>query len=64
MPNSNIGIIWTPIFEWYVVRCGPKNGYHKDMYLKEIGLSAQILLTILGLITILINIIEGTYMTT
>ena len=22
VPNSNIAIIWTPIFEWCVVRCG------------------------------------------
>jgi hypothetical protein len=24
-PNVNIAIIWTSIFEWYVVRCGSKN---------------------------------------
>ena len=22
---------WTPIFEWYVVRCDSKNGYQKDV---------------------------------
>ena len=31
---------WPPIFEWCVVRCGLKSGYHKDMCLKAIGLCA------------------------
>ena len=30
----------TPIFEWYVVRCGSKIEYETIMYLKEIGLCA------------------------
>jgi hypothetical protein len=25
VPKSNIAIIWTPIYDWYVVRCGSKN---------------------------------------
>jgi hypothetical protein len=33
-----------------MVRCGSKNGYKKDMCLKRIGLHAQNILTILGLI--------------
>ena len=37
-----------PIYEWYVVRCGSKNGHQNDMCLKEIGLHAQNMLTILG----------------
>ena len=41
MPNSVTHLIWTPIFEWYVARCGSKNGYKKDMCLKEIALRAQ-----------------------
>ena len=41
MPNSNIMIIWTPLFEWYLVMCGSKNGHQKYMCLKEIGLCAQ-----------------------
>ena len=49
MPNSITYLHQTPIFEWYVARCGPKNGYQKDiMCLKEIGLRAQNMLTILG----------------
>ena len=34
MPKSNITIILTPIFEWYVVRFGSKNEHQKDMCLK------------------------------
>ena len=49
-------LIETAIFEWCVVGCGSKNGYQKNMCLKEIGLHAQNLLTILGSI---INIIGG-----
>ena len=29
-----------PRFEWYVVRCGSKNGFQKDTCSKEIGLHA------------------------
>ena len=36
------------IFEWYVVWCGSKNGYQKDICLIEIGLHAQTLTTILS----------------
>ena len=25
LPKSNIRIFWTTTFEWYVVKCGPKN---------------------------------------
>ena len=61
MRNSNMGIIWTPIFEWYVVRWWSKDGHQKFMYLKEIGLRAQNMLIILGLS---VNMIEETFMTT
>ena len=45
--NSDTAIIWTPIFEWYVVRCGSKNGHQTDKCF-EIGLCTQNMLTILG----------------
>ena len=32
-PKSNIPIIWTPIFEWCMIRCECKNGHQKDMCL-------------------------------
>ena len=56
MPNLVTALNWTPIFEWYVIRCGFKNGYQKDMYLIEIGLRAQNMIPILGSI---VNIIGG-----
>ena len=59
---SNIEIIWTLIFEWYVVRSGSKNGHQKGlMCLKEIGLRTQNMLTILQSI---VNMIGGTCVTT
>ena len=51
----------TPICEWCIIRCGSKNGHHKDMFSKEVGLHVQHLLTILGSI---VNIIGGTCATT
>ena len=42
-----LGVNWTPIFEGYVFRCGSKNGYQKVMCLKEIGLCAQSMITVL-----------------
>ena len=41
MPNLGTYSNWTPIFEWYVVGVGAKNGYRKDKCLKEIGLCTQ-----------------------
>ena len=38
MPNSNIAIIWTPIVEWFAVRCAQKNGHENDTCLIETGL--------------------------
>ena len=46
--KSNKVLIWTPVFEWYVARCRSKNGHQKDMRIKEIGLRAQNMPTILG----------------
>ena len=60
VPNSIVYLNWMPILERYMVRCGSKNGYLKVMWLKEIGLCAQDVITILGSI---INKIERTYMT-
>ena len=59
-PNSVIYLNGTPIFEWWVVRCRIKNEHQKDMCLKEIGLQAQNVLTILSS---KVNTIGGTYVT-
>ena len=57
IPNSVTCLTRTPIFRWYVVRCGPKNVYQKIiMCLKELGLQAQNMVTILSSI---VNIIGG-----
>ena len=61
VPNSNTKIIWSTIFEYYVVRCGSKNQYQKGTCLEEIGLCAQSMLTILVSI---VDMIGGTCMTT
>ena len=53
-------LIRSPIFEWYVVWCGTKNGYQKYICFEEVGLRDQNMITILDS---RINIIEGTYMT-
>ena len=59
----------TPIFEWYVFRCGSKNVYKinriflvlKKHLFKKIGLHAQNIIIILGTV---VNHIGGTYMVT
>ena len=61
VPKSTTETTWTPLFEWYVVRCGSKNWHQNDLYLNETGMRAQNMLTILGS---LINVIDGAYMTT
>jgi hypothetical protein len=38
----------TFVCEWYMVWCGSKNGYYKHMFLKEIELLAQNMITNLG----------------
>jgi hypothetical protein len=43
-------LIKTPTSKWYVVWCSSKNGQQKDMCLEEIGLHAQNMNLILGLI--------------
>ena len=45
MPNSVIFCNWTPIFEWYVVRCSSKNGYQTNMCFRKIQLCAQSMIT-------------------
>ena len=56
-------MIWTPIFEWQVVKCGCENGHHKGiMCLKEIGVRAQNMITILGPI-VNTNLGGGTHVT-
>ena len=53
VPKFNIAIIWTPVFEWCVVRCRSKNKCQK-----EIRLRAQNMLTLLGAI---VNMTGGAY---
>ena len=60
MPNSVAYLNQTSIFKWYGIRCGSKNAYSKDTCLKEMGVPAQNVITILGSI---VNVIVGTYMT-
>jgi hypothetical protein len=48
VPNSVTYCNQTPMFECYVVWCGSKNRYQKDMNLTEIGQCAQNMITILG----------------
>ena len=61
MPNSVTYRNQTPTCEWYVVWCGSKNGYQKDMRSKEIGQCAQNMITILG--SLVKSIRGGAYMT-
>ena len=56
VPNSATYLNQTHSFEWYLVRCDFKNGYQKNTYLKEIGLCAQNMTTILDSI---VNIMGG-----
>ena len=56
VPDSIISLYHIPILEWLGNKCGSWNGYQKGMCLKEIGLHAQNMLTILSLI---VNIIDG-----
>ena len=49
VPNLVTYLNCTPIIERYMVGCGSKNTYQKDMCLKEIQLSAKTMITILGL---------------
>lgn len=46
-PKSNIIVTWVPKCECHVVRFGSKEGYQKDMFLKDNGLCGQNMLTIL-----------------
>ena len=54
MPNSNNMIIWTPMFELYVIGFRSKNGHQKKVFWREVGLHAQNMLTTLSSI---VNII-------
>ena len=48
-PDSVTFLHRTPTSEWWLVRCGSKNGHRNAITsLQEIGLRAQNLLTILG----------------
>ena len=37
--KANKVMVWTPTFEWYVVRCESKNEHWKNMCYNEIGLT-------------------------
>jgi hypothetical protein len=54
-------LIRTLIFESYVIWWGTKNGYHKDMCSKDIGLRAQKMMIILDALVNIINL--GAHMT-
>ena len=55
-PYLIIFLVGTPIFEWYVVWCVSKDRHHRDVCSKEIGLCAQIMISVLDST---INIIGG-----
>lgn len=38
---QDIAIVWTPTFDWCVIRCGFKNGHQKDKCLEGVILCAQ-----------------------
>jgi hypothetical protein len=61
VPTSNIATIWTPMFEWYVVRCVSKIEQQKDKCGKEIGLHAQNMLIILGSTCNMVGYTSGLY---
>jgi hypothetical protein len=48
MSNLVPSLNHTPIFEWYVVKCGSKNKYQNDSRLKEIVLGAPNITTTLA----------------
>ena len=60
VPKLALTLIGHLYFEWYVVRCGSKNGYEKDMCLKETRLRIQNMIITLGSIA---NILEETHIT-
>jgi hypothetical protein len=48
VPNLVAYLSHRPILERFVIWCSSKIGYLKDMHLKEIGLRAQTMITIIG----------------
>ena len=44
-----------PTFEWYVVKCGSKNKFQKEMCSKRIGLRAQNMITNLDSLTYIVK---------
>ena len=59
MSNSVTSFYWTPIFEWMKLGVAPRMDTKIIFCLKMIGLHAQNMISILGLI---VNIIGRTYM--
>jgi hypothetical protein len=56
VPNSDIHLYRTLVFEWYVVRCSSRNGCQNDMYLKRGWTTCSKCMNHLGSI---LSIIEG-----
>ena len=55
----------TFVFQWYMLRYDSKKGYEKNMCSKEIGLHAQNMIIILGLVFNTIVVVGGgIFMTT
>ena len=49
MPSNSITHLnGVPIFEWYLVEYGSKNGYPKNMCLKRLELHAQTMIIIIS----------------
>jgi hypothetical protein len=55
VPEADLDLKWSLIFEWCVVGYESKIGHPKNMCLQEIGLRAQHLLTILDVIVSMIK---------
>lgn len=54
-PNSMRFLIRIPMFEWFVVWCGSKNGYKKDMCIKREWIACSGFVAILCSIVIIIE---------
>ena len=48
MPNSVSDLNQTPIFEWYVVKIGSKNGYQNEACFRETRWHVENMITSLG----------------
>jgi hypothetical protein len=55
MPESVASLDWTPNFEWYVVKCGFKNGFKKGVCSKEIGRHVQYMFNTCSILCSIVN---------